>query len=309
MIYDFYSEKIKKVKKNEIEDLMLFFMKMLNGTSEIDKIRDNVLLDLTKKLFELDKKELVTSVIKDFDKLNELVIKFEEEKDFLIYIYISSLVKNGLYKDVLKNLDYFEKNNHKKSEFYEKNLFNLSLSCRKEKQFEKCIIFLEGLEDVSSKLELAYVYSQINDKTELSIYNQLLKQKITLDEKACIYLRYANYFSKINNSKECSKYVNKLINIINQTCKNYRSALYYELAILLKYLNREVDSIFFLQLSSRSKIFGEIQFEYKLKAIILLLEKKCITEEEASSLIRLEDNFQESELIKKYKNKILGGKK
>lgn len=304
MIYQLYAEKIKNAKKSEINDLVSFFVKSLNGTQEVNKIRDKVLLDLTKKLFELNKTELVIGIISDFEKLNKFIEKFKSDKDFLIYVYISSMAKNGFYEKVTENVDFFKSKNSKSSNFYEVNSFNLALCCRKEGLKEKAIDFLKGVDSFRCKMELAYIYSQLNDKKELMVYNELSKKNLEHNQKICIDLGYANFFKKINDIKNCKIYTERVANAMTNSEKNYRSVRYYELSILMNFLNRETDSIFYLLQSAKSKVFGEIQFEYKIKSIILLVEKEIMSFEEASSLIRSESDFQESELVKKYIKKI-----
>lgn len=305
MIYELYADKIKNAKKSEIGDLVSFFIKSLNGTNEIDSIRNKVLLDLTKKLYELNKNELVIEIIFDFNKLNEFLEKFHDDKDFLIYIYISSLAKNGFYEKVLDDKDFFIKNNNNKNnKYFEVNSFNMALCCRKIGKYNEAIELLENVDSFRCKMELAYIYSQINDKKELSVYNDLSKKALDINQQICVDLGLANFFKKINDVKNCKRYSEKVVDLMTDSEKNYRSVRYYELSVLMNFLGKETDSIYYLLQSAKSKIFGEIQFEYKIKSIFLLLEKKILTNEEASSLIRSEKDFQESELVKKYIEKI-----
>lgn len=308
MLYSYYSEKIRKAKKNEISDLVSFFMKALNGNEEFNIIRNQVLLDLTKKLYELKKNEYVEMVILDLEKLYELIFVFPEEKDFLVYIYLSSMVRNGKYEEIVKLFDFFKEHNSEKSEFYSLNSFNIATSLRILKKYEEAVNIIKDIDTVRCKLELAYIYCDMNNKKELEVYNDLSKKNLSSDDKLFICLRYSNYFLKHNDFKEAEKYVKKVIELMNCVGKEYRTVRYYEISLILKKLDKYTDSIYFLKLSANSKAYGEIDLEYRLKAIILCLELNLINHEYANSLIDSQDSFKESQLVEKYIKQIRGEK-
>lgn len=292
----FYCEKIEKGKKEDmlllIKDLNFF----LSENDENEKIKIDVLFRLTKKLFELKSNELVIHIIDSLEKLKYFISFLPKDTDFLIYIYVSSLIKNGRYSEIVINKELFLKIDEK-SNFYEATIFNIAMSLRKVEKIKEAINILKNVDSYRCKTELALNYSLLNDKKELEIYNSLLNKALSFDEKVEIFLGYSNFFIKNGYIEDCKKYLNKSIETMQYASKEYRSIRYYEIAIIFKKLNELEDSVYFFKRSAESEIFGETEFEYKIKSAIMLKDLGYYSVIDISSLIKKETVFKESELI------------
>ncbi len=235
LLTSFYCEKIERSKKEDVLLLIKDLNFFLTENDENEKIKVDVLFRLTKKLFELKSNELVINIIDSFKKLKYFINFLPNEIDFLIYVYVSSLIKNGRYSEIVENEDFYLKIN-KKSSFYETTVFNVAMALRKTSKIKDAIFLLKDIDTYRCKTELALNYSIINDKKELEIYNELLNTALSFDEKVEVFLGYSNFFMKNNYIEDCKKYLNKSIDTMQYASKEYRSIRYYEIAMIFKKL-------------------------------------------------------------------------
>ena len=115
LLTSFYCEKIERSKKEDVLLLIKDLNFFLTENDENEKIKVDVLFRLTKKLFELKSNELVINIIDSFKKLKYFINFLPNEIDFLIYVYVSSLIKNGRYSEIVENEDFYLKINKKSS--------------------------------------------------------------------------------------------------------------------------------------------------------------------------------------------------
>ncbi len=106
LLTSFYCEKIERSKKEDVLLLIKDLNFFLTENDENEKIKVDVLFRLTKKLFELKSNELVINIIDSFKKLKYFINFLPNEIDFLIYVYVSSLIKNGRYSEIVENEDF-----------------------------------------------------------------------------------------------------------------------------------------------------------------------------------------------------------